>query len=99
MSEKLKFDYLNEKSFRSQIKTFFLVSQVLAFRRKKQISKNVADTTFKIDARFCEIHIYHAIYVLYYTDLKTFLGRGINQFQESYYIPFSVFSLNCLRFQ
>ena len=29
-------------------KTFFLVSQVLSFRHKKQTSKNVADTTFNI---------------------------------------------------
>ena len=29
-------------------KTFFLVSQVLSFRRKKQTSKNVVDTTFKL---------------------------------------------------
>ena len=46
--EKSKFDYLkNEKSFQSEIKTCFLVSQVLSFRRKKQTSENVADTTFK----------------------------------------------------
>ena len=28
-------------------KTFFFVSRVLSFRRKKQISKNEADATFK----------------------------------------------------
>ena len=33
----MAFEYLN----------FFLVSQVLSFRHKKQNSKNVADTTFK----------------------------------------------------
>ena len=50
ISENLKFDYLkNEKSFRSEIKTFLLVSQVLSFRHKKQTSKNVADTTFNIE--------------------------------------------------
>ena len=27
-------------------KTFFLVSQMLSFRETKQISKNIADTTF-----------------------------------------------------
>ena len=43
-----KFDYLkNEKRFRSEIKAFFLLSQVLSFRHTKQTSKNVADTTFK----------------------------------------------------
>ena len=43
----LKFDYLkNEKSFRSEIKAFFLVSNFLSFRDTKQTSKNVADTTF-----------------------------------------------------
>ena len=48
ISKKLKFDYLKkEKSFRSEIKNIFLVSQVLAFRHTKQNSKNVADTTFK----------------------------------------------------
>ena len=42
---KLKFDYLKkEKSFQSEIKNIFLVSQVLAFRHTKQNSKNVADT-------------------------------------------------------
>ena len=46
---KLKFDYVkNEKSFQSEIKTFFLVSQVLSFTHTKQTSKNVADTTFKV---------------------------------------------------
>ena len=29
------------------MKTFFFVSQVISFTRKKQISKNIADTTFK----------------------------------------------------
>ena len=44
----VKFDYLkNEKSFRNQIKTFFLVSQVLSFRHTKQTSKNEAEATFK----------------------------------------------------
>ena len=48
MSEYLKFDYLkNEMSFGIEIKTFFLVLQVVFFRHKKQTSKNVADTTFK----------------------------------------------------
>ena len=43
-----KFDYLkNEKSFRSEVKSIFLVSQMLSFRHAKQTSKNVADTTFK----------------------------------------------------
>ena len=46
ISEKFKFAYLkNEKSFQSEIKTFFLVSQVLY---TKQTSKNVADTTFNL---------------------------------------------------
>ena len=36
ISENLKFDYLNnEKSFRSEIKKKFLVSQVLFFRHTK----------------------------------------------------------------
>ena len=40
----LKFDYLkNEKSFQSEIKTFFFVSQVLSFRHTKQTSKNLAE--------------------------------------------------------
>ena len=44
----LKVDYLkNEKSFRSEIKNIFLVSQELSFRHTTQTSKNVADTTFK----------------------------------------------------
>ena len=49
MSETLKFDYLrNEKNFRSEIKTFFLASQVLSFRHKIKTSKNVADTSFNV---------------------------------------------------
>ena len=36
-----------------KLKTFFLVSQVLSFRCKKQTSKNVADTTFKVSDRLC----------------------------------------------
>ena len=38
---------MNKKSFPSEIKTFFLTSQVLSFRHAKQTSKNEADTTFK----------------------------------------------------
>ena len=34
-----------KKAFEIKYKTFFLVSQVLYFRLKKQTSKNVADTT------------------------------------------------------
>ena len=46
--EKLKFDYLEkEKSFQSEIKTFFLVFKMLFFRHAKQTSKNIAETTFK----------------------------------------------------
>ena len=53
----LKFDYFkNEKSFRSEIKAFFLVSQVLSFRHTKQTSKNVADTTFKYLKKRCHTH-------------------------------------------
>ena len=49
MVPKLKFDYLkNEKSFRSEIKIFFFVLQVLSFRLTKQTSKNLADTTFSL---------------------------------------------------
>ena len=45
--ENLQFDYFkNKKSFRSEIKNIFLVSQVLSFRDKIQTSKNVADRTF-----------------------------------------------------
>ena len=48
-SENLKFDYLkSEKSFRGEIKNILLVSQVLSFKHKKQTSKNVVDTTFKV---------------------------------------------------
>ena len=48
----LKVDYLkNEKSFRSEIKSIFIVSQVLSFRHTKQTSKNVADTTFKLGSQ------------------------------------------------
>ena len=49
ISQKLKFDYLkNEKSFQCEIKTFFLVSQVLSFRYTKQSSEKLVDTTFTI---------------------------------------------------
>ena len=44
----MKFNCLkNEKGFWSEIKTFFLASQILSFRHTKQTSKNVSDTTFK----------------------------------------------------
>ena len=36
-----------KRAFQVKLKTFFLVSRVLSFRHTKQISKNVADTTFK----------------------------------------------------
>ena len=53
ISEKLKFDYIkNKKSFQSKMKTFILVSQVLSLRLTKQISKNVAYTTFKLITHF-----------------------------------------------
>ena len=43
----LKLDFLeNKKSFRSEIKTFSQVSQLLSFRHEKQTSKNLVDTTF-----------------------------------------------------
>ena len=45
ISEKLKFDYLkNEKSFQSEIKNIFFVSQVLSFRYTKQ--KTTFNNTF-----------------------------------------------------
>ena len=48
ISKILKFDFLEaEKSFWIETKFFFLVSQVLSVRLKKQTSKNVMDTTFK----------------------------------------------------
>ena len=48
--EKLKFDYLkNEKSFRSEIKNIFPCFTNAFFRYTKQISKNVADVTFKYE--------------------------------------------------
>ena len=48
-SKILKFDLLeNGNSFWIEIKTFFLVLWVLSSRFKKQTSKNVADTTFKL---------------------------------------------------
>ena len=36
-----------ERALEVKRKTFFLVSQVLFFTRKKQTNKNVAGTTFK----------------------------------------------------
>ena len=46
--DNLKFDYLRkEKSFRSEIKNIFPYFTSALFRLTKQISKNVADTTFK----------------------------------------------------
>ena len=49
MSKNLYLDFLkNEKSFRSEINVFFyLVSQVVSFKREKETSSNVADTTLK----------------------------------------------------
>ena len=42
------FDYLkNERSYLSEIKNIFLVSQVFLYRYTKQTSRNIADTTFK----------------------------------------------------
>ena len=37
-----------KRAFEVKQKTIFLVSQVLSFRHKKQTSKKVADTTFKL---------------------------------------------------
>ena len=57
ISEKLKFDYLkNEKSFRSEVKNIF---PCFTNALKKQTSKKVAETTFKLGAfaaasEFCE---------------------------------------------
>ena len=46
-----------KRAFKVKEKTFFLVSQVLSFRHKKQTSKNVAETTFKkaFDTTICKI--------------------------------------------
>ena len=53
----MEFEYLKlynlifsrtKRAFEVEQKTFFQVPQVLSFRIKKQTSKNVADTTFKI---------------------------------------------------
>ena len=53
-SKILKFDFLeNEKSFWSEMKTVFLVWQVLLFGLKQNISKNVADTSFKWNLLLC----------------------------------------------
>ena len=38
-----------KRTFEVKWKTFFFVLQVLSFRLKKQTSKNVADTTFKLN--------------------------------------------------
>ena len=43
----MTFEYL--KSLNLIISTFFLASQVLSFRHKKQTNKNVADTTFNLE--------------------------------------------------
>ena len=54
---KLKLDYLkNKKSFRSEIKTIFFVSQVVSFRLAKHIRKIVADTTSKDAIPEGELH-------------------------------------------
>ena len=43
----LKLDFLeNKKNFRSEIKIFSQVSQLLSVRHEKQTSKNLVDTTF-----------------------------------------------------
>ena len=39
-----KFKIWEQKKLSVEIKTFFLVSQVLSFKHTKQTSKNVADT-------------------------------------------------------
>ena len=50
--DKLKFDDLNsKKSFRSEIKTFFLLLRLLSIRDTKQTSKSVVDTNFKLPFR------------------------------------------------
>ena len=49
----LKVDYLQkEESFRSEIKSLFLVSQVLSFRHTKQTSQSLADTIFNLAISF-----------------------------------------------
>ena len=57
ISENLKFDYLeNEESFWSEMKIFFLVSQVLSSRHAKQTSENVADRTFNIQNTISKVN-------------------------------------------
>ena len=40
-----------KKAFKVKYKTLFLVWKVLSFRLKKQTSKNIADTNFKVNSR------------------------------------------------
>ena len=67
----LKVDYpKNKKSFQSEIKIFFVASQVLSFRHVKQTSKNVADTTFNmLVTSLCQTVIHK---------LKVLGGRNLN---------------------
>ena len=52
----------------------------------------VHHVVFKFDERFRKIYIYNVVCVLYfYTDLETFLGRGIKQLETSHYIIYLPF--------
>ena len=42
-----------KRAFEVKQKTFFLVSQVLSFRLKKQTRKNVDDATFNLVSGLC----------------------------------------------
>ena len=64
------------------LKTFFLVSQKLSFRLKKQTSKNVPDTTFKTTKN-----------LLHYSKFFTFLHNVLKMLQKLLKVAFSLYPL------
>ena len=69
-----------KRAFEVKEKTYFLVSQVLSVRHTNQISKNVADTTFKDNLReaasddFIIFQLHDAVIVNpYYPNLSFFI--------------------------
>ena len=57
-------------------KAFFLVSQVLSFRHTKQISKNVAGTTFNLlNIHTIVFKIYNAIVFWFFSEKKKKINK------------------------
>ena len=50
-----------ERAFEAKKNSIFLASKVLSFRHTKQTSKNVADTTFKVNDNSTNLSMFNLI--------------------------------------